>query len=390
MQSSAKILEVGPYPPPLAGWAIRIKFVRDELVRMGCVCDVLNIGKGRRVASDEYIPVYSGFDYARKVIRYAARGYTFHLHVNGDDFVGLMLALFAAITGAIFGRRVVLSFHAGVDQVYFPCEKSRIMTPLYRRLFRLSQAIVCDNAAVKGKIEQYGIAATKVTAIQTFGSSYVADSAAELSPRLADFVARHRQIVTTYILFKPGFYVETFVRAIPEIVRGAPGVGIVIVGSLDDSDPTLRASAEQVLGANEHVLFTGNLAHDEFLTLLGGSSVMLRTPTTDGECASVLEALSLGIPVVAAENDNRPASVVTFTADDHAAMSRTTCQVLDNLPLYRSRVIQPEIRDTVRDEAELLVRAAWRQPAAARTGKIVPASDGNPLGPPSEEAALSR
>ena len=53
----AKILEVGPHPPPLAGWSIRIRFVQDRLKASGHVCEALNIGKRRRIPSNEYVTV---------------------------------------------------------------------------------------------------------------------------------------------------------------------------------------------------------------------------------------------------------------------------------------------------------------------------------------------
>jgi glycosyltransferase involved in cell wall biosynthesis len=66
------------------------------------------------------------------------------------------------------------------------------------------------------------------------------------------------------------------------------------------------------------LLLLGNLPHDQFLTLLSRSSVFLRTPACDGVCASVLEALALGVPVVASENRRRPAGVVTYRDADAA------------------------------------------------------------------------
>ena len=51
---------------------------------------------------------------------------------------------------------------------------------------------------------------------------------------------------------------------------------------------------------------------------------------TDGICSSVLEALYLGIPVVAAENDNRPEQVVTYTGDSKDDVSLKVREVLQN------------------------------------------------------------
>src|SRR5262249_7134480 len=66
------------------------------------------------------------------------------------------------------------------------------------------------------------------------------------------------------------------------------------------------------------LLLLGNLGHDEFLTLLSRSLAYVRTPVCDGVSASVLESLTLGVPVVASENGDRPAGVVTYRETDAA------------------------------------------------------------------------
>jgi glycosyltransferase involved in cell wall biosynthesis len=72
----------------------------------------------------------------------------------------------------------------------------------------------------------------------------------------------------------------------------------------------------------QSLLLLGNLTHDQFLTLMTSCFACLRTPACDGVAASVLEALALGVPVVASENGRRPAGVITYedmSADDLCA-----------------------------------------------------------------------
>jgi len=81
----------------------------------------------------------------------------------------------------------------------------------------------------------------------------------------------------------------------------------------------------------------------------------VRTPSKDGVCSSVLEALSLGVPVVASENGTRPASVITFRPDDAADLAAKVSEVLEREAEVRRALVTPTIRDTVTDEARLLV-----------------------------------
>ena len=77
---TAKILEIGPFPPPRAGWAVRIEYVKERIERMGHTCSVLNIGVNRKIPSDRYITVRNGLDYVIKVVWYTIRGWvTTHL-----------------------------------------------------------------------------------------------------------------------------------------------------------------------------------------------------------------------------------------------------------------------------------------------------------------------
>ena len=72
MRKSAKILQIGNYPPPMCGWAIQLKLVTEELRRRGHICEVLKINEGREHKSRDYVDVQSGFDYALSQIRFTA------------------------------------------------------------------------------------------------------------------------------------------------------------------------------------------------------------------------------------------------------------------------------------------------------------------------------
>ena len=80
----------------------------------------------------------------------------------------------------------------------------------------------------------------------------------------------------------------------------------------------------------------------------------MRTPTTDGVASSVLEAMALGVPVVAAENGTRPPGVITFAPgnpDDLAAKIEYT---LDHHTAIVESAPRPQIRDTLADEVRAL------------------------------------
>ena len=122
--SGARILEVTSYPPPRAGWGIRVEFLKKRLERDGHQCVVLNIGTSRQIPSNEYETVMSGADFVRKVWRYSRQGFVVHAHANGDAVKGLLLALLAEVINVAWGKRCFVTFHAGVIQRFFPRYKS--------------------------------------------------------------------------------------------------------------------------------------------------------------------------------------------------------------------------------------------------------------------------
>jgi glycosyltransferase involved in cell wall biosynthesis len=119
-------------------------------------------------------------------------------------------------------------------------------------------------------------------------------------------------------------------------------------------------------GLAPHVAFAGDLAHDAFMTVLSKTTVHLRTPVTDGVSATVLEALSLRVPVVASDNGTRPAGVTTYPAADAAAMAAALDWVLRHRDTLAAG--QPDVRvsDTAAIEVDLLLGI----PPAATASKV--------------------
>ena len=148
----AKILEITSYPPPRAGWGVRVEFLKNYLQAAGHECVVLNTGRSRKIASTEYESVLSGADYVRKVWRFTRAGFTSHVHINGSTAKGLVLTIAAQMLNLICGKRCALTFHAGVQQVYFPRSQAPLLWPIFWLMFTLPRTIICNSDEVKAKI----------------------------------------------------------------------------------------------------------------------------------------------------------------------------------------------------------------------------------------------
>lgn len=351
--ASVRILEISSYPPPRAGWGVRISFVREYLQSLGYECQVLNIGPSRRIPSPDYVDVQGGRDYCQKVFRHLTNGYLLHTHLNGDAPKGLALALIAEFMALFFGRRCVLTFHAGPVQRLFPKTKSRLFAPFYRLAFWLPRTIICNSEAVKNNILTYGVPESKVIPIPAFSKQYMAYSPVSLSRPLEKFLTEARPVIVTYFFYRPEFYVEPMMEGLKLLLRTMPELGVIMIGADTVSEEIAALIAEH--GLKEHVYQAGDLAHDEFSTILSHAHFYLRTPQKDGVCSSVLEALSLRVPVIASENGTRPPSVITFKTGDPYDLADKIEKAWKDYESVRAKVIVPNVKDTVAEEAALLI-----------------------------------
>lgn len=336
---------------------MRVQLLKRHLEAGGHECVVLNIGQSRRIPSAEYETVVSAGDYLRKVWRFSWRGYLAHVHVNGASPQGFALALAAEVLNLLSGKRCVLTFHAGTDQIYFPRPKYPWLRPMFWVLFTIPRRIICNSDAVKRKIQEYGIAAAKISAIQAFSVQYLEFEPRRLDDDVETFYDRFPVVVFSYLNLRPRFHPMELLDGFARVARLRSGCGLVLCGVGGYAEPDLeRAVAGRLRQPDlaDRVCVVNDLDHDRFLTALSRSSIFLRSHESDGVSSSVLEALSLGIPVVATENGHRPAGVMTYGAGDPADLAAVLDRAIEKRDSIAAALPLPEIPDTLAIEAALL------------------------------------
>ena len=358
---SAQVLEIGAHPPPRGGWSIRIEMLKNHLNAQGHHCVVLNIGRSRTIPSDQYETVVGPWDFVSKVRKYARMGFVAHTHANGEVNKGLALALTAQFINRWYGTPCVLTFHAGIDQAYFPREKSPLMAPLFRLLFSIPRRIVCNSESVRQKIAEYGVPATKVRAIPAFTRQYLDFERVPLTPVAEDFLARHQSVILCYIRLQPGYFLDVLLDGFARVAARRSDAGLLVVGVDDGREERLWEAIGRTDGRSGlagRICAIGDVDHDEFLTLLTRSSLYLRTPTSDGIASSVLEALALRVPVVGSDNGSRPAGTITYPATDAVALADRVCATLERRDEIAAAIVPPPLPDTLADEIALLTGGA--------------------------------
>lgn len=348
-----RILEIGNYPPPRCGWSVRTELLVGELRRAGADCQVLDIGPSRRQRRAECIDVQHGPDFLRKLLYFGARRYRFHVHVNGDSPKGFVLALSALTVGTLFGRRPVLTFHAGASQRFFP-RRGVLASALFRVLFGVPIAVVCNSAPVREAIRSYRIPPDKIHIIPAFSRQYVAGARTDVNPPkpVTEFMAKHAPVLVCYAAYRPEFMLDQLLRVLQGAMALHPRLGVVIIGHLQGHWRYVNQARR--LGIEHRLHFGGDLAHDEFLATLRRADLYVRTHLRDGVSSSVLEALALGTPVLAAANESRPRGVVTYQGTDAEDLR----QKLDTMLRAGTRRVsnQAEPQDTLGAEVALLLR----------------------------------
>ena len=364
--SMAKILQIGNYPPPMCGWAIQTKLVTEELRRRGHTCEVLKLNENRKVKDPAYVDVQNGPDYLWKVVRYGVAGYRLNAHMNGMAKKGYLLALIAVLVGRMLARPTLVTFHGGLAQDYFPRHDSWKLHQAFRLLFRLAGAVACDSVEIKQAIEGYGIPSSKVMAIATFSSQYLHFEPAVLPAEAEEFLSRRRPTIFCYLCFRPEYRLETLREGMSLFRKNHPTAGFIWLGfpakELKSARKFVAAWPQE---EQNSVLLLGNLEHDQFLTLMTRCFSVVRTMDCDGVAASVLEALTLGVPVVASENGRRPFGVITYDGTSAADMCDKLLYVVENHETVKAGLNRATPDDNVGQMADWLT-GEWPLTADSR------------------------
>jgi glycosyltransferase involved in cell wall biosynthesis len=227
---------------------------------------------------------------------------------------GYGLAMAAALTGRLLNRPALVTFHGGLSQDYFPRHDHSLAQRAFYVLFRLAGSIACDSEPIRDAIVKYRIRPEKVQSIATFSPQYLQFTPATLPDQVEYFLKNHSRVFLSYVSFRSEYRLDVLRAGMRQYRERDPAAGFIWLGFPGKEMP----AAEEFVSTwqaeeRSSLLLLGNLTHDQFLTLLSRCFVYLRTPACDGVAASVLESLALRVPVVASENERRPAGVVTYS-----------------------------------------------------------------------------
>ncbi|MBI2870410.1 MAG: glycosyltransferase family 4 protein [Candidatus Omnitrophica bacterium] len=204
----------------------------------------------------------------------------------------------AGFLGALTGFKPYILMPWGSDILEHP-DESRIWRAMARYSIRRSSLITVDAETVKKKILELvpSYPAERIT-VFPWGIDlgvFHPDPAGRAEVRRAlGWKDRKILIMTRY--FQPVYGIDVFLKALPEVKKSHPGIGVLLAGS-----GPLKGELEalvQRLGLSDVVRFLGETRPQELARYLQAADLYVTTSYTDGTSVSLIEALASALPVV--------------------------------------------------------------------------------------------
>jgi L-malate glycosyltransferase len=244
-----------------------------------------------------------------------------HCHGARAHALGAPAARLAGVPATVVSRRVAFAV-AG-----HPLSRLKYRLPVDRYL--------CVSRGVMDVMRQAGIPSSRLAlvpdGVELPGAAAVAAGAAAVDLRSLIGVAPGAPVVGTVAALTPEKDHATLLQAAAGVVARRPDVHFAWVG-----EGACRGALERqrtALGLESHVHLVGFRA--DALTLLAQFTVFALSSTVEGLCTSLLEAQSLGVPIVATAVGGVPDVVENEATGrlvpgrDPEAMARSLLDALD-------------------------------------------------------------
>jgi len=342
-----KVIQVGCYPPPWGGVSTHLKRLLDYLDGRGVeslLIDVSGIAKERRGV------ICRSWAEAKRLLLGSPRS-VIHFH----NFEAANAPFYAR---AALRHRTILSFHNQrfLDEIQAARAPRRGVTRFC--LNRLDRVVV-DSPVGRTLAGELIRDASKLRLIPEFIPPATVPPLSD--PALLALRRRHPFLLASgafRLVFHAGhdlygldLLVEMLSRLVTE--RGLDaGLAFLLP---DVGDPAYLGRIRErisalALGERFHIVTT---PLEESASLWRLADVVVRATNTDGNSMTVLEALSLGVPVVASDCAPRPEAAVLFRTRDLDDLVDTVADVLAQRERHRARLAEIRIEDNARAFLEL-------------------------------------
>lgn len=314
---SLRVLQLGPFPPPMGGVQTNLVAIHRLLLEKGHSARVINLTRFRRTRTAEVFYPHNAGALLWLLITLPAD--IVHLHVGGA--LPLRLLLLALACALLPGRRSLFTFHSG-GYPDSPEGRSAGWWTLRGFVLRRFDRLIAVNGQLADVFLRFGAKPDRVRVILPFvlPGQLPGDP---LPEPLAAFYATHEPVLVSMGWLEPEYDFALQIAIMGQLRQRWPRAGLAILGE-GRLRPELE-QARQASGCAGHILLAGDQPHEVALQAIARAGAFLRTTFYDGDSISVREAIHLGTPVVASDNRMRPPGVVLFPARDGDAL----CAAID-------------------------------------------------------------
>lgn len=293
----AKVVLVGPMPPPPGGMANQTEQLARLLRGEGAEVEVVLTNAPYRPAFVRRIRgLRAGFrllSYRSALQRAAESATLFHVMANS----GWSWHLFAAPAlraAKRAGVPSVLNYRGGEAESFFSHSFGRV-----EKTLRLASVVAVPSSYLAGVFDRFGVATAivpNVIDLERFHPESRPRNTNGSGPRV--LIARHLEAI---------YDVETGIRAFKLLRERFPGAVLDVAGTGPEAGKLARLTAE--LGIEGSVRFLGRVPNEEMPALYRASDLALNPSLVDNMPISILEALASGVPVVSTRVGGVPALV---------------------------------------------------------------------------------
>ncbi len=328
---SLKVLLVGPYPPPFGGMATHIKNLQTNLTANGIDAHVLSSNEVEKWTNRVWHEKLNLIWVFEKGIRLNFD--LIHYHATAYNLKGL----FAFGLLAKIGKPVLITLHSfRLDNYKF----STLLRPLVRLALSSFPIIICVGTELANQIIQIGINRAKIKVVSPYLPSINDSIHSTNIPKELELFIKHHSPIISACASKLVFYqnhdlygMDLCVSLVKELFTEMPNIGFIFslsqIGNQVYFDQIMNEVQSNGLQNNFYVQISS-----DYIPVIQKSSLVIRTTNTDSYGLSVMEALEVGIPVIASDVCTRPKGTILFKSrdlDDLTAKVREVLMMPDKL-----------------------------------------------------------
>lgn len=202
------------------------------------------------------------------------------LHVHGCSYWGMLSVVYGVITGKIWRKRIVVTYHGGEAAEYFAKHGA-----FARRWLKRADTVIVLSGFLKKVFDEYQIPCVVIPNIVP-----LREDAYQPKKSIAPKMISVRHLTDLY-------RIDLIIRAFAMIAERYPDSTLDILGQGDQREALERLVVcdEQLAGK---VRFVGQVPNEKMYDYLKANDIMLSAPKTDNMPVSILEAMNAGVLVI--------------------------------------------------------------------------------------------